>query len=168
MTRKGEHNCECSKSPDCISRIKQLRSIKGRMYAPSQVNNFEISAETMPSPATVVHGLARSFSALHPPLSASSVSICGYPWYCDKGSGFGKSTFACLIDSSVMRGSRFILNRRKTSVASSSGCVWIRFKRSRKSIFSFSSAPSLFCSAALRLLSDGPISYSLRHRPQTG
>jgi hypothetical protein len=132
-----------------------------------------MSAETMRCPAIVVHGIARSCSGLHLALSGSSVSICGYPYYCDTGSGFGRSTFACRIDSNVMRGSRFIFSRRKISVASSSGCVWIRFKRSLKSFLSFSSAPSLVCSTALRLLSEGPMSYSqtscrLRHRPQTG
>lgn len=77
------------------------------------------------------------------------------------------------MDCKVIRGSRSILRRRKISAASSPGCVWIMFRRSRKPSLSFSTSPSLFCRTALRLLSYGPTSYShskprLWQRPQRG
>lgn len=77
FTRNGEQYLAFSGSPTAMSSKKQSMSMKEKRKMLSQVKKEDIKSETMPSPATAVHGLALTLTRLFARASASIFSSCG-------------------------------------------------------------------------------------------
>lgn len=138
FTRNGEQYLALSGSPRAMSSRKQSLSMNEKRKVLSQAKKDETRSDTIPSPASAVHGWAFTLTWLSASASASIFSSLGslVPLDPDAEGDQGRSSSASLMDLQTASGSSESRMRERMSWASGLDFCRRRPKSSRSRSFS--------------------------------